>query len=154
MSPAGPALLLLVFPIGCLAVDALVFNAGASALMALVGKWFTFWAVGVRLFVAGLAQLARPQTTARAVFGAKGGPANAIVREVGCANLAFGALGIASLAMSSWIVPAALAGGLYYGLTGVGRVIRGPGSDGGQIVLAMELFVCAVLGLFVANRLL
>lgn len=154
MSPAVPALLLLVFPIGCLAVDALVFNDGASALMALVGKWFTFWAVGVRLLVAGLTQLVRPHITAKTVFGAKGSPAHALVREVGCANLAFGTLGVASLTMSSWIVPAALAGGFYYGLTTLGRLIRGHKSDGEQVVLAMDLFVFAVLGVFVANRLL
>ena len=36
-----------------------------------------------------------------------------------------GALGLLSLAQSTWVTPAAIVGGLYYGLAGISRIIRG-----------------------------
>ncbi len=154
MFPAALALLLFVFPITNLTMDALVFNAGASSLMDLVGKWFTFWAVGVRLFVAGIMQVARPQFTAQTIFGIKGMSANPVVREVGFGNLSFGTLGICSLTMSNWIIPAALAGGLYYGLAAVGHMLRGRKNEHGQLALMTDLFVFAVLATFITSKLL
>lgn len=153
MYPAALALLLFIFPITCLTMDALVFNAGAAGLLDLVGKWFTFWAVGVRLFGAGLVQIARPQVTAQSIFGIKGASANPVVREVGFGNLSLGAVGIWSLTMSSWVVPMALAGGLYYGLTAVGHMIRRSKNEHAQMILMADLFVFAVLGAFIGGKL-
>ena len=147
-------LLLFVFPVVCFIGDALIFNAGSSSLMSLIGKWFTFWAVGVRLLLAGLSQIFRPQFTAQTIFGLRGSNANPIVRELGFANLAFGTLGILSLTMSPWVVPAALAGGLFYGLAAIGHMMRGHRNDNEQISLMSDLFVFAVLATFVSSRLL
>ncbi len=152
MYPAALALLLLVFPVTCLAMDAIVFNAGASSFMDLVGKWFTFWAGGVRLFLAGLMQIARPQFTANTIFGIKGTSSYPVVREVGFGNLSLGTLGILSLAMSNWVVAAAVAGGLYYGLAAIGHMMRGRRNDHGQLALMTDLFVFAVLGTFVSIK--
>jgi hypothetical protein len=54
---ASIVLLLLVIPAACVAVEALVLASPASS-MDLIGKWFTFWACGVRLFLAGVMQVA------------------------------------------------------------------------------------------------
>jgi hypothetical protein len=148
------ALFLIIFPLISFAVDAIVFNAGASSLITLAGTWFTFWAVGVRLFWDGLSQLFRPQHIAKVVFGIKNSSANAVVREVGFGSLSLGTLGISSLIMSSWVVPAAVAGALYYVLTCVGDVMRGYRKDNEQLVLMSDLVVAAVLASFVASRLL
>lgn len=59
-------LLLTVFPAGSVAID-LVWGGGADK-MALIGKWFVFWAIGVRLFMAGMRQVARPQFTVEGIF--------------------------------------------------------------------------------------
>jgi hypothetical protein len=56
----------------------------------------------------------RPQFTAQSIFDIKDQGALAIVREIG-----FGKLGLASLIRPEWVVPAAIVGGLYYGLAGL-----------------------------------
>jgi hypothetical protein len=62
---------MLVLPAASVAVEALR-APGAADLMALIGKWFTFWAVGARLFTAGAMQTFRPQFTAGSIFDLKG----------------------------------------------------------------------------------
>ena len=42
-------LLMLVLPVGSIAAE--YFSGGAAPLMLLVGKWFVFWSVGVRLLL-------------------------------------------------------------------------------------------------------
>jgi hypothetical protein len=53
------ALFLLILPAGSVVYE--MSNHGGD-LIALIGKWFTFWAVGVRLGVAGLRQTFDPAT--------------------------------------------------------------------------------------------
>ncbi len=127
---------------------------GAADLILLVGKWFTFWAVGVRLFLAGVMQTLRPQFTAQSIFDIKDEGALAVVREVGFGNLAIGTLGLASLAEPDWLMPAAIAGGLFYGLAGVGHAIRKTRNLKEQIALVSDLLIFALLAVFVGSRLL
>jgi hypothetical protein len=144
-------LLMVVLPAASVAIEALR-APGAVDLMPLIGKWFTFWAVGVRLFLAGMSQTLRPQFTAQAIFDIQDEDAFAIVREVGFANLAMGTLGLASLAEPKWAVPAAVAGGLYYGLAGIGHVFRKTRNLKEQIALVSDLAIFALLAVFVASR--
>jgi hypothetical protein len=112
---ASVILLLAVCPVASIAIE--WFATGQSGgLMPLVGKWFVFWAVGVRLFVAGIRQTIQPAFTAETIFAIKDVAAHAIVREVGFGNLSMGTLGIATLVVPAWILPTAIVGGLYYGL--------------------------------------
>src|SRR5580692_5038905 len=92
-------LLMFVLPVVSTAVEALWLHDDAG-LMFLLGKWFVFWTVGVRLLLAGIRQVAQPRFTAESIFDIKDPAANAIVREIGFGNLAMGALGVASLAQS------------------------------------------------------
>ena len=91
-------LLLFVLPAGCVLAEAIARH-DASELLLIVGKWFVFWAVGVRLFIAGVRQVAQPQFTAESIFEIKDRAALGIVRELGFANLSTGTLGLASLAV-------------------------------------------------------
>lgn len=88
----------------------------------LIGKWFVFWAVGWRLFLAGMRQIVQPGYTARVILGLKHDESQILVRELGFANVAFGAIGILSLFVPSWRLAAALAGGIFYGLAGINHV--------------------------------
>ena len=65
-----------------------------GAMMGLVGKWFTFWGVGARLFLAGLNQVFRPSFTAEEIFEIGDPAVLPIVREIGFANLAIGTFGL------------------------------------------------------------
>jgi hypothetical protein len=148
---AAVLLTLLVLPAASVAVEAMM-HPGAAPLMALVGKWFTFWAVGVRLFLAGVTQTFRPQFTAESIFAIKDQAALGIVREVGFGNLAMGTIGLLSLAYPDWVMPAAIVGGLYYGLAGVGHAMRGERNVKEQIALVSDLAIFVLLAIFVVTR--
>jgi hypothetical protein len=143
--------LLLVFPIASIAAETLWLRDGVG-LMFLIGKWFVFWGVGVRLLLTGIRQVVQPQFTAERIFNIKGPAANDIVREVGFGNLALGALGLASLVQSAWLVPAAIVGGLYYGLAGSGHMLRSDRNFNEQTALVTDLMIFVVLVVFVASR--
>jgi hypothetical protein len=93
--------------------------------VALAARWFVFWAVGIRLLVAGLRQIAKPRYTAQVILGLKSDEVLLVVRELGFANVAIGSIGTLSLFMAGWTLPAALAGGVFYGLAGINHVMHG-----------------------------
>jgi hypothetical protein len=118
---ASVLLLLLIFPLASIFSEVLRFGHSIADL-SLIGKWFVFWSVGVRLFLAGVRQVLQPSFTAIEIFEIHEPRAFAIVRELGFANLSMGLLGLGSLWHKESIVPAAVVGGLYYGLAGLGHV--------------------------------
>jgi hypothetical protein len=144
-------LLLAVLPAASILIEALRAGGGADLLL-LIGKWFVFWVVGVRLFIAGVRQVVQPQFTAENIFAVKDHSALPIVREVGFGNLAIGILGLASPALSAFVVPAAMVGGLYYGLAGIGHAVRGDKNLNEWTALISDFFAFAVLAVFVASR--
>ena len=112
------ALLMFVFPLLSVAAETLVFRSSVG-LLGLVGKWFVFWVVGIRLFTAGLRQALQPGFTAQDIFGIKSSEAFVIVQELGFANLSMGTLGILTIFNQTWVLPAAIVGILFYGLAGL-----------------------------------
>src|SRR5262245_61289864 len=90
----------------------------SSDLLFLGGKWFVFWAVGVRLFLAGLQQTRDPGFTATTIFAIKDKAAEGLVAEIGFGNLAIGLLGMVSIFDRGWVTPAAIVGCAFYGLAG------------------------------------
>ena len=120
---AAVVLLMLIFPLVSVIAEA-AFSSHSPGIVFLAGRWYVFWAVGIRLFIAGARQVIQPQFTAEEIFGIRDRASFAIVREVGFANLSMGILGICTLFRAGWVVPAALAGGLYYGLAGMGHIPR------------------------------
>jgi len=80
MYVATVVLLLLVLPLGSVAIEA-ARSASAVAYITLLGKWFVFWAVGVRLFIAGVRQVFQPSFTAVEIFGIHEPKTLAIVRN-------------------------------------------------------------------------
>ena len=83
-------LLLFIFPAASVFIEVLRAGSGADWML-LVGKWFVFWAVGVRLFIAGLRQVFQPRFTAETIFEIKDESVYAVVREVGFGNISIGA---------------------------------------------------------------
>ena len=117
------ALLLLILPAASILAEKLL-SVHTFGVVFLAGRWFVFWAVGVRLLLAGLRQILQPRFTAEEIFAIRDPASFAIVREVGFGNLSMGILGICSIVRFEWIVPAAVVGGLYYGLAGMGHLLR------------------------------
>lgn len=145
---AGVVVLLFILPIICAFAEH-AMGAGGMLWWQLAGKWMAFWAVGVRLFSAGMLQVLRPQFTAESIFDLHTPAALPLVREIGFGNLAIGALGLASLFLPPWIPAAALAGGLYYGLSGLGHLPRPTRNRNENVALITDLIASAALLAFV-----
>lgn len=114
-------------------------------LMSLVGKWFVFWGVGVRLGLAGLRQFLQPVFTAREIFHMQGEEALPLVRELGVANLASGVVGLASLAMPAFVLPAAISAGIFYAVAGVRHAMERGRSFNENIAMVSDVFIAVVL---------
>ena len=95
--------------------------------------------------------MAQPQFTAESIFEIKDCAAFGIVRELGFANLSTGTLGLASLAVPAWVVPAAIVGGLFYGLAAAGHALRGKRNFNEQTALISDIFAFVILAFFVVS---
>jgi len=137
------ALLMFLLPAASVAAEVLV--AGAPLALMLVGKWYVFWAVGLRLFLAGVRQVLQPAYTAREILGLQGDESLTLVRELGFANLALGVLGLASLAEPAWRLGAALAGGIFYGLAGLNHVLQAHRNRLETVAMGSDLFAALLL---------
>jgi hypothetical protein len=93
-------LLLLIFPVASVLTESALSGYTAN-ILGLTGKWFVFWAAGVRLFTAGLRQVVQPKFTAEEIFAIHDLGSFAIVRELGFANLSMGLLGICTIFRSA-----------------------------------------------------
>jgi hypothetical protein len=123
-------MLLLVLPAASVILESTI-SAHGSSIMGLIGKWYVFWAGGVRLLLAGLRQVSQPRFTASEIFDLDNVKAFPIVREIGFGNLAMGTLAICTIFRGAWLVPAAMVVCLYYGLAGLGHppplvILRSP----------------------------
>ncbi len=143
---------LLILPVTSIALEA-HFYPHAETLMFLTGKWFVFWSVGIRLLAAGARQVIQPRFTAEEIFDIHDNVSFAIIRELGFANLSMGVLGVCSLFEFEWLIPAAIVGGLYYGLAGLGHLFRKHKSAHENAATISDFFVFAVLLAFVLKSL-
>jgi hypothetical protein len=107
----------------------------------LAGKWLIFGAIGVRLFIAGIRQATKPAFTAQQIFRITGTDSFPVIRELGFANICLGLIAMVSLFQPAWRMPAAVAGGLYFGLAGMLHVFKKPDSKNELIALVSDLFI-------------
>jgi hypothetical protein len=144
-------LLLLILPAASVITES-ALSSHTCSILALTGKWFVFWAAGIRLFIAGIRQVVQPRFTAEEIFGLHDRGSFAIVRELGFANLSIGFLAICSIFRSEWLIPAAIVGGLYYGLAGAGHIFHPCKNAKQYTAMISDWFVFLVLLLFVLPR--
>ncbi len=139
----------LMFVLPLLSIAAEATTASGADPVFLVGKWFVFWAAGVRLLVAGVSEIVRPEFAARGAFGIRDPKARKIVSELGYAHVSIGLLCMITLAVPEWVLPGALLGGTFHALAGVRHLARAPGSGSGKMAMVTDLAVSAILGLYV-----
>ncbi len=144
------AALMLVLPL--LSIGVAAWTDHAILNVSLVAKWFVFWAVGVRLLLAGLRQITKPQYTAQTILGLKGDEVQLVVRELGFANVAFGTIGTLSIFNVSWTMPAALAGGIFYGLAGINHTMQGGRNRLENTAMVSDLMAALLLLAFCCCR--
>jgi hypothetical protein len=137
-------LLMLILPGVSLIIEQYI-PAHQTGLLPLIGKWYVFWAVGVRLMLAAIRQIANPRYTAEVILGLKTREPWIVVRELGFANLAIGAIAAGSLAAPTWLTPSAVAGAIFYGLAGMNHFFKKDRNRLENVALVSDLFACAVL---------
>lgn len=140
-------LLMGILPVASILVEHFAVAASAD-VWTLIGKWFVFWAVGVRLATAGIRQIVQPAFTAEKIFGIGDKGAHILVQELGFANLAIGVLAILTLAAPQWTPAAALAGAIFYGLAGAKHVLKGGQNRNEMIATVSDIFITAVLAAY------
>jgi hypothetical protein len=113
----------------------------------LIGKWFIFWAIGIRLFTAGISQASNPLFTAR-IFKMKSEEGFVVIRELGFANISLGVMGILSVINDDWRLLAAITGGFFLGIAGIHHLIKRPDSQNEIIAMFYDLSVMAVIILY------
>jgi hypothetical protein len=140
------ALFMLILPAACIAAEFYWLQTSVD-LVALTGKWFTFWGVGMRLGIAGLRQAFNPAFTARDIFEIEDERVHPIVRELGFANLALGLLGLLAI-LPGWTAPAALAGGLFFALAGWKHLVGRERNLTRVVAMVSDLFIALVLAAY------
>ncbi len=136
--------LLFVFPITSILAEMFLFKSAAGILL-LVGKWFVFWAVGIRLFTAGLRQAIQPRYTAEEILGLKSSDQLIVVQELGFANISMGAMGIVTIFNGNWVLPAAIVGSLFYGFAGVRHIFTKEKNMLENTAMVSNLMIAAIL---------
>ena len=141
-------LLMLIFPLGSIFAELHIFQSQTDILF-LVGKWFVFWAVGIRLLTAGLRQILQPEFTAKEIFGLQHAESTQIVQELGFSNLCVGVLGAITIFNPAWIMPAVITGGLFFGMAGIRHVMSK--ERGGHEIVAMvsDLGIALIMAVYV-----
>ena len=119
--------------------------AHASELMPVVAKWYVFWAMGVRLLLAGLRQSLQPTYTAQTILGLTGTESLLLVREIGFGNIAMGSAAVISLFLPAWIIPTAFIGGIYYTLAGIVHIFQKHRNRNENVAMVSDLFAGYVL---------
>jgi len=136
--------LMLIFPLASIVLEAFLYRHGVLDV-AMIGKWFVFWIVGVRLLVAGLRQILQPRYTAETILGVKDPDAVLIVKELGFANVAIGGAATASLSLPLWSLPLAVIGAVFYGLAGINHMRQPQRSKLQSAAMVSDLFAATVL---------
>jgi hypothetical protein len=114
----------------------------------LVAKWFVFWAVGIRLFTAGLSQAANPEFTAREIFRFMSKDSYVVIRELGFANIALGAMGILSVINEHWRLLAAIISGIFFGFAALQHFSKKPDSSNEFVAMVYDTSVFVILIVF------
>ncbi len=137
----------LILPVASAIVE-LVAIGGDS--IGVFGRWFLFWGVGTRLFVAGLSQIARPGFTTGAILGHEDEGAAQVVQELGFTNASVGLVAmIAATFAPEWTVPTAIIGGAFLGLAGLRHVTKRGLSRAELVATWTDLIVGAVMAIYV-----
>lgn len=138
------SVLTFILPIICSVVEIMINKNGLFSFD-LIGKWFIFSAVGLRLFIAGIKQTTDPAFTAKEIFHIDNPESFPIVRELGFANLCFGLIGIVSLFLPQWRVVSAFGSGLYYGIAGLQHFLKKPVGINEKFALVTDIIIFILL---------
>jgi len=137
-------LTMVVLPIASI-VGEMSTTTGVVSFVLVSIKWFAFWAVGVRLLLAGVSQILRPGYTLKGILGIDEPRAHVIAQELGFANVSIGLAGLLSIVFSIWALPVAFIGGLFLGLAGFNHMRRPDRGLRENVAMISDLWAAGVL---------
>ena len=143
--------LMIAFPVVSILAEA---SSGTSDIAFLVGKWFVFWAVGIRLLTAGVRQVMTPSFTAVSIFRITDPSAEKLVTEIGFGNLTIGLIAALSLIFPDWLVPAGLTGALYLALACIKHVVNKDRSLKENVAMISDLGAAVIIAISLSAWLL
>ena len=88
--------------------------------------------------------------TAQTILGLKTSEPWLVVRELGFANIAIGAVALGSTLAHNWLTPAALAGAVFYGLAGTNHLVTKNRNRLQNVAMLSNLFACGILCAYLA----
>lgn len=138
------SVLTFILPLLC-SVSEVLINENSFFTFDLIGKWFIFSAVGLRLFIAGIKQTTDPAFTAKEIFYINNPESFPIIRELGFANLCFGLIGIVSLFLPQWRIVSAFGSGLYYGIAGFQHFLKKRAGVNEKFALVTDIIIFILL---------
>jgi hypothetical protein len=94
-----------------------------------IAKWFLFFAVGIRLSLVGIRQMATKK----------------LVKEPGFGNLSLGAMAVISLFIPSWRMVAAFGSSFYYGTSALVHFLQRPTTSDETFILLSNGCIFLVL---------
>lgn len=107
-------------------------------------KWFVFWALGVRLFTAGIVQVFNSSYTADFLLQIEMSD-YLVVRELGFCNIAMGTLAILSLFWEKYRKPASICVGIFISGAMILHIIRIEQINFSEFVsLAGDVFIVVI----------
>ncbi|HMF70608.1 MAG TPA: DUF6790 family protein, partial [Flavitalea sp.] len=101
-----------------------------------------------RLFTAGIKQASDPEFTAREIFRFTSRESFVVIRELGFANIAMGAMGILSVINDHWRLLTAITTCIFFGLAALQHFSKKPESVNEMIALLYDIIVFIALLLF------
>lgn len=137
-------LTMVVLPIASI-VGEMSTTTGVVSFVLVSIKWFAFWAVGVRLLLAGVSQILRPGYTLKGILGIDEPRAHVIAQELGFANVSIGVAGLLSIVFSIWVLPVAFIGGLFLGLAGLNHLRRPERNLRENVAMISDLWAAIIL---------
>jgi len=106
-------LLTVLLPFTAMSIES--FGSKDKLSVAVLAKWFLFFAVGIRFLLGGIRQVVRAKMKTGEIFYIERKSCCPIVKELGFANLSFGAVAVVSLYVPSWRIVSAFSSSFYYG---------------------------------------
>ena len=142
------SVMIFILPIISFSIESLI-NKNEVNILVPIGKWFIFYAAGLRLFIAGIRQITKPAFTAREIFHFTTDESFPVIKELGFANVCSGLVAIVSLFLPAWRIISAFSSGLYYGFAGFAHLTKKPAGANERFALITDLIIFILLMIYI-----
>ncbi len=139
---------MVVLPIASVVVE---IRRKEQPILELIGKWFIFWGVGIRLLVAGITQITNPGFTVDLLQSDEN--LYIIVQELGFTNLLLASVALLSVTKSNYRM-LGTSGALFMGFAGILHFLKLSSAMAPKAVVALwsDLWICLIAIIYLVYR--